>query len=71
MEDKRKFFEEFNNGLHRIGRIMLICAVILLLAVPFVTGAMYGVMPDLKGFLSGFAKVGLIYIPVAIVEFLV
>ena len=71
MQDKEKFFEEFNNGLHRIGRIMLISAVLLLLAVPFAVGAMYGVMPDLKGFLSGFAKVGLIYIPVAIVEFLV
>lgn len=71
MQDKDKFFEEFNNGLHRIGRIMLISAVILLVAVPFVVGAMYGVMPDMKGFLSGFAKVGLIYIPVAIVEFLV
>lgn len=71
MNEKEKFFEEFNNGLHRIGRIMLISAVILLVAVPFVVGAMYGVMPDMKGFLSGFAKVGLIYIPVAIVEFLV
>ena len=30
-----------------------------------------GVSPDLKGTLSGFAKVGIIYIPVAIVEFLV
>ena len=71
MNDKNQFFEEFNRGLHRIGRIMLISAVFLLVAVPFVTGAIYGVMPDLKGFLSGFAKVGLIYIPVAIVEFLV
>lgn len=71
MQENDKFFEEFNNGLHRIGRIMLISAVILLVAVPFIVGAMYGVMPDLKGFLSGFAKVGLIYIPVAIVEFLV
>ena len=69
--NNEKFFEEFNKGLHRIGRIMLISAVILLVALPFVTGMIYGVMPDLKGFLSGFAKVGLIYIPVAIVEFLV
>lgn len=71
MNDREKFFEEFNNGLHRIGRFTLIMAVILLLAVPFVIGALNGTAPDLKGFLSGFAKVGLIYIPVAIVEFLV
>lgn len=69
--EKEKFFEEFNNGLHRIGRITLILAVILLLAVPFVFGMVNGVSPDLKGFLAGFAKVGIIYIPVAIVEFIV
>ena len=73
MENKTKeqFFEEFNNGLHRIGRIMLILAVILLVAVPFVIGAINGVAPDWGGFIAGFANVGIVYIPVAIVEFLV
>ena len=71
MNEKEKFFKEFNDGLHRIGRITLILAVILLLAIPFVIGALHGVMPNLGGFLKGFANVGLIYIPVAIVEFLV
>lgn len=70
-EEKKQFFEEFNNGLHRIGRLMLIAAIILLVAVPFIIGSINGVMPEGKGFLSGFAKVGIIYIPVAIVEFLV
>lgn len=69
--EKEKFFEEFNSGLHKIGRIMLVLAVICLLAVPFVFGVMNDVTPDLKGFLAGFAKVGVIYIPVAIVEFIV
>lgn len=69
--DKEKFFDEFNNGLHRIGRITLILAVILLVAVPFVFSSVNGVSPDLKGFLAGFAKVGTIYIPVAIVEFII
>jgi hypothetical protein len=44
---------------------------VLLVAIPFVIGALNGVMPNLGGFLKGFANVGLIYIPVAIVEFLV
>lgn len=70
-EQKAQFFEEFNRGLHRIGRLLLIVAVILLVGVPFVIGAVNGVMPEGKAFLSGFAKVGIIYIPVAIVEFLV
>lgn len=74
MEDnleKEQFFEEFNNGLHKLGRMMLILAVVCLLAVPFVFGMVNDVSVDLKGFLSGFAKVGIIYIPVALVEFIV
>jgi len=71
MTEKEKFFTDFNNGLHRLGRITLILAVLMLIAVPFVIGSVNGVSPSMTGFLSGFAKVGLIYIPVAIVEFLV
>ena len=71
MKDKQIFMEEFNNKLHRLGRITLVLSVIFLVALPFVVGAAFGVTPDLGAFLSGFAKVGIIYIPVAIVEFLV
>ena len=70
-KEKKEFFEEFNNGLHRIGRFTLIAAMIMLISVPFSVGAVNGVMPSMSGFLRGFATVGLIYIPVAIVEFLV
>jgi hypothetical protein len=70
-KQKEQFFEEFNSGLHRLGRIMLILATILLVSVPFVIGAINGVSPDLAGFIAGFANVGVVYIPVAIVEFLV
>ena len=59
MNEKELFFKEFNDGLHRLGRLMLIAAVALLVAVPFVVGAVNGVAPDLGGFLSGFAKVGM------------
>ncbi len=71
MKDKELIFKEYNASLHRIGRILLVTAMALLLAVPFVVGMFNGVMPDLNGFLAGIAKVGIIYIPVAIVEFLV
>lgn len=70
-QEKAKFFEEYNNGLHKLGRITLIAASLLLIAVPFIIGILNGVSPNGAGFLSGFAKVGIIYIPVAIVEFLV
>lgn len=48
---KQAFLEDFNNGLHRIGRCMLIVSIILLVGVPFVIGAINGVTPSLKGFL--------------------
>ena len=59
-QEQERFLQEFNGGLHRLGRVMLIAAVILLVGVPFVVGAINGVMPDGKGFLSGFARVGII-----------
>lgn len=68
---KEQFFIEFNNSLHKLGKILLVVSLILLLSVPFVLGMIYGVMPEFGGFLKGIAKVGIIYIPVAIVEFLV
>ena len=71
MNDKEKFFKEFNEGLHRIGRITLILGAVLLIAVPFILSMINDASIDFKGFLAGFAKVGIIYIPVAIVEFLV
>ena len=69
--DKEKFLEEFNRQQHRLGRIMLISAALLLLAVPFMLGAIYGAFPGFKGFINGFIKVGIVYIPVGIVKFLV
>ena len=73
MDERQKelFFTEFNNSLHRLGKILLFVSMILLLSVPFVIGALNSVMPGLGSFLSGMAKVGIIYIPVAIDEFLV
>lgn len=69
--EKEKFLEEFNRQQHRLGRIMLIAAAVLLLAVPFLLGGIYRAFPDLKSFFNGFIKVGMVYIPVGIVEFLV
>lgn len=70
-QEKNKFFTEFNKEMYRIGKITLTIAVILLVSVPFIIGMIYGVTPNAKGVILGFFKVGIIYIPVAIVEFLV
>lgn len=68
---KEAYLEKFNRQLHILGRFMLIAALILLLGAPLLMGAIYGVTPDYSGFINGIIKVGIIYIPVAIVEFLV
>lgn len=71
MNEKELFFQEFNNSMHRLGRVTLIFMTTLLVAVPFIFAAINSVSPNLAGFLSGLAKVGIIYYPVSIVEFLV
>lgn len=70
-KEKELFFKEFNNGLHLIGRVMLIIAIVLLISVPLIVGMVNGVSPDFSAFFKGLMKIGIIYIPVAIVEFLI
>lgn len=71
MNEKQQYLEQFNNGLHRLGRFTMISVIIILAAVPFIMGAIYGVSPDANGFLAGYAKVAVVYLPVSLVEFLV
>ena len=71
MDDKQKFLEDFNNSLHRLGRITMLLTMIILSAVPFVMAAYFGTKIDGNGFLAGFLKVAMIYMPVSLVEFLV
>lgn len=71
MNEKEKFFEDFNNGLHRIGRITMLLGIVVLMAVPFVVAGIFDATIQVSGFLAGFAKVAIVYIPVSIVEFLV
>ena len=71
MSEKEKFFEDFNKGLHRIGRITMLLGILVLMAVPFVVAGIYDASIEVSGFWAGFAKVAVIYIPVSIVEFLV
>lgn len=71
MNEKEKFFEEFNNGLHRLGRITMALTMIILTAVPFIIAGIFGTSIDGQGFMAGFAKVVVIYLPVSLVEFLV
>ena len=69
--EREQFFTDFNNGLHKLGRFTMVSVILILSAVPFVMGWCYGVRPDMEGFLSGYLKVAVIYLPVSLVEFLV
>ena len=69
--DKNKVFEKYNNTTHIIGRIGLSLGVLLLVAAPFVMGAVLGAMPNIPAFLKGFAQIAVVYIPSCIVEFLI
>ena len=71
MNEKEKFFDDFNTGLHRIGKLTMFLGILVLMAVPFVIAGIYDVSIDGNGFWAGFAKVAIVYIPVSIVEFLV
>ena len=71
MGDREKFLEDFNNSLHRLGRITMALTMIVLSAVPFVMAAYFGTKIDGNSFLAGFLKVAMIYMPVSLVEFLV
>ena len=71
MNEKELFLKEFNNSLHKIGKITSVAVILLLVGFPFAAALISGESISWQGFLAGFAKVGIIYIPVAIVEFLV
>ena len=68
---KQEFLDKYNNDLHRLGRFTLIFGVVVLITVPFLFGMLSGISPDMGGFVKGIINVGVIYYPVAIVEFLV
>lgn len=71
MSEKEIFFDNFNKGLHRLGKIMMVLTIVLLTAVPFAIAVINDTSIDVNGFFAGFAKVAIVYVPVSIVEFLV
>lgn len=71
MNEKQKFFEDFNQGLHRIGRVMMVVTIVLLTGVPLLIATMNDVSINGKGFLSGMLSIGFLYIAISVVEFLI
>lgn len=71
MNEQEKFFEDFNKGLHRIGKITMLLGLIALVAVPFLVASIFRTSIDMKGFVNGFVAVAIIYMPMSVAEFLV
>ena len=69
--NREQVIQKYNSTLHFLGRITLILATLMLIAIPVLIGMMNDAQPSLSGFLNGLLKVGMIYIPMSIVEFLI
>lgn len=64
-------YNEYEDSLHRDGRIMNLIGLILLLSVPFIFALILNAHIEWKGFLSGAVRLMASYFPSAIVEFLI
>ena len=70
-EERQAWFERYNAGIHREGRLWLLVNLIVLLAVPFAMGMVLHAMPDMNSFIKGFFNVAIIYYPTSLVEYLI
>lgn len=70
-QQRQEYFEEVNRQFHRLGRITVLVGMAALVAFPFFICFLYGTSIDWAGFAKGILNVGIIYYPVAVVEFLV
>ena len=64
-------FEEYNNSIHRDGRILMTIALALLIAVPFIIALITGAHINWKDFWPALIKVLIIYVPSSAAEFLI
>lgn len=58
----------FNDSMHRAGRIWSIVTIIILIAFPFAIAIIFNAPPDWQGLLIGSLSICLIYLPSSIVE---
>lgn len=70
-EEKRSWFEQYNRGVHRQGRLWLLGNLIVLLLLPFALGLILHTAPNMNGFIRGFLNVAIIYFPSSLVEYLI
>lgn len=64
-------YSEFEKSIHRYGIALNAVGLGLLLLLPFIFSIILKTSIDWKGFTNGFIRIGITYIPIAIVEFLI
>lgn len=64
-------YSEYEKSIHRDGIIMNSIGLGLLFALPFIFSSILHTTIDYSSFLKGFLRIGLSYIPISIVEFLI
>ncbi len=64
-------YEQYNNSIHRLGRIMNTIGILSLLATPFLFALVLGASLSWSGFAKGLLRVAITYLPITIVEFLI
>ena len=70
LEEKQKYFDEYNNRTHTWGRICASTIIILLVGAPFIIGAWLGAMPNMRAAGRAFLAVGIFPLVSSIVEYL-
>jgi hypothetical protein len=60
--------QHYIDSLHKSGKRFVIISALLMLAVPLVFSIVYNAWPTADLMLSGFMSVGIIYIPIGIIE---
>lgn len=71
VEEKQRWFEQYNNGIHRLGRSWTLVCLIALVGMPFLMGWALDTAPDMHVFWRGFLNVAIIYYPTSVVEYLI
>ncbi len=59
---------KINQNIHVVGRIWTILSLMVICSVPVILCGYLGVMPNASYVLAGILKVGIIYIPIGIIE---
>ncbi len=68
MNNRTLDHEQYEQSIHRMGRIWMLLALLVILAVPFVISINYSVWPTFGSLMGGLLPIMMIYVPIGIIE---